>query len=116
MADARRPSLFDAITAAATRPGGREDAQDTLDELTRLRDTLERGAKKQNRRRGSLEPRLNYEAGLRDRVTDAHVKTMASMIYSLSFAPLTVHTQIWCAWWWWPEEIAKLLEDVRFYG
>ena len=41
---------------------------------------------------------------------------MASMQYSLSFAPKTVHTQIWCAWWWWPEEIAKLLEDIRFYG
>ena len=56
------------------------------------------------------------EKGLRDRVTDAHVKTMTAMVFALSFAPKTVHTQIWCAWWWWPEEIAQLLEDVRFYG
>ena len=115
MASARRLSLFEALAAAAraaaTRPGGREDAQATLDELRRLRDSVAPNAP---RRKKSCEPHL--ENGLRDRVTDAHVKTMASMQYSLSFAPKTVHTQIWCAWWWWPEEIAELLEDIRFYG
>ena len=114
MASARRLSLFEALAAAAraaaTRPGGREDAQATLDELRRRRDSV---APRQ-RERPVREPRL--EKGLRDRVTDAHVKTMTAMVFALSFAPLTVHTQIWCAWWWWPEEIAELLEDIRFYG
>ena len=68
----------------------------------------------ERRRQTACEPRL--EKGLRDRVTDEHMRTMASMQFTLSFAPKTVHTQIWCAWWWWPEEIAKLMEDIRFYG
>ena len=113
METAPRLSLFDAITAAATRPGGREDAQATLDELRRRRDSVAPNAQK--RRRGSFEPSLRSD-GLRERVTDAHVKTMTAMVFALSFAPKTVHTQIWCAWWWWPKEIAKLLEDIRFYG
>ena len=113
METAPRLSLFDAITAAATRPGGREDAQATRDELRRLRDSMAPNAPKR-KDRFNCEPRL--EKGLRDRVTDAHVKTMTAMVFALSFAPKTLHTQIWCAWWWWPEEIAQLLEDVRFYG
>ena len=107
MATARRPSLFDAVTAAATRAGGFEDAQAMRDELRR---------KSGRDRYGRRVPEPRIREGLRDRVTDEHLRTMASMIYSISFAPKTVHTQIWCAWWWWPEEIAKLLEDVRFYG
>ena len=113
MATGRRQSLFEALAATATRPGGREDAQATRDELRRLRDSMAPNAPKR-KDRFNCEPRL--EKGLRDRVTDAHVKTMTAMVFALSFAPLTVHTQIWCAWWWWPEEIAKLLEDIRFYG
>jgi hypothetical protein len=112
MADARRPSLFDAITAAATRPGGFEDAKAMRDELRREAAKVAPNVRRINI---SVRPR-RLEKGRRDRVTDEHLRTMASMIYSLSFAPKTVHTQIWCAWWWWPEEISKLLEDVRFYG
>ena len=111
MATDPRPSFFDAITAAATRPGGFEDAKAMRDELRRKSDKAAPNAPK---RRGFCTPGLGYNQ--QDRVTDEHLRTMASMMYSLSFAPKTVHTQIWCAWWWWPEEIAKLLEDVRFYG
>ena len=106
MATGRRQSLFEALAATATRPGGREDAQATRDELRSMAPT--------NHPLRLMPTRLGE--GRRDRVTDEHLRTMASMVYSLSFAPKTVHTQIWCAWWWWPEEIAKLLEDVRFYG
>ena len=113
METAPRLSLFDAITAAATRPGGREDAQAMRDELRRRAESAAPNIK-QRTDRPTFEPRLRE--GLRERVTDEHLRTMASMIYSLSFAPKTVHTQIWCAWWWWPEEIAKLLENIRFYG
>ena len=110
MATGRRQSLFEALAATATRPGGREDAQAMRDELRRRADSM---AGTERTQRGTCEPSL---MGKRDRVTDEHLQTMASMVYSLSFAPLTVHTQIWCAWWWWPKEIAKLLEDIRFYG
>ncbi len=117
MASARRPSLFDALAAAAraaaTRPGGREDAQAMRDELRRRADSAAPNIMPR-KDRTTFEPRLRE--GLRERVTDEHLRTMASMVYSLSFAPKTVHTQIWCAWWWWPEEISKLLEDIRFYG
>jgi len=118
MASARRLSLFEALAAAAraaaTRPGGREDAEAVRDELKRARDSGEAPKITPRFQSGACEPRL--KDGLRDRVTDAHVKTMTAMVFALSFAPLTVHTQIWCAWWWWPKEIAELLEDVRFYG
>ena len=114
METAPRLSLFDAITAAATRPGGREDAQATRDELRRMRDSVAPNITIRTRR--ACEPSLTSGNSRWDRVTDEHLRTMASMQYSLSFAPKTVHTQIWCAWWWWPEEIAQLLEDVRFYG
>jgi len=111
MATTPRPSFLDAVAAAA-RAGRLEDAQAMREELRHARDSVAPNAPK--RRQAACEPRL--EKGLRDRVTDAHVKTMASMQFTLSFAPKTVHTQIWCAWWWWPEEIAKLMEDIRFYG
>ena len=112
MATARRLSLFEALTAAATRAGGLEDAEETREKLGRLRDRVAPNAPR--RRKKVREPQL--KEGLRERVTDEHMRTMASMQFALSFAPLTVHTQIWCAWWWWPEEIAQLLEDIRFYG
>ena len=84
------------------------------DEIRRLRDSVAPNITIRTRR--ALEPSLTSGNSRWDRVTDEHLRTMASMQYSLSFAPKTVHTQIWCAWWWWPEEIAKLLEDIRFYG
>ena len=114
MATGRRQSLFEALAATATRPGGREDAQAMRDEIRRLRDSVAPNITIRTRR--ALEPSLTSGNSRWDRVTDEHLRTMASMQYSLSFAPKTVHTQIWCAWWWWPEEIAKLLEDIRFYG
>ena len=49
METAPRLSLFDAITAAATRPGGREDAQATLDELRRMRENVAPKKKKKRR-------------------------------------------------------------------
>ena len=101
-----------AIERLATEDG-LERAEETREKLGRLRDSVAPNAQK--RRRGSFEPSLRSD-GLRERVTDAHVKTMTAMVFALSFAPKTVHTQIWCAWWWWPKEIAKLLEDIRFYG
>lgn len=112
-ATARRLSLFEALAAMATRPGGLEDAQAMRDELRRKADSVA-PSRKYLGTAGACDP--NLYLGRRDRVTDEHLRTMTSMVYALSFAPLTVHTQIWCAWWWWPEEIAKLLEDIRFYG
>ncbi len=112
MASARRQSLFDALAAAAMRAGGFEDAQAMRDELRRRVASMQPNITPRND--STSVPRL--ERGQRNQVTDEHVRTMASMQYSLSFAPKTVHTQIWCAWWWWPEEIAKLMEDIRFYG
>ncbi len=114
MADQPRPSFFEALGSLATAEGGEEDAQAVRDELRRARKSGEAPKIKRRTQSGACAPSLRE--GLRDRVTDAHVKTMTAMVFALSFAPLTVHTQIWCAWWWWPEEIAELLEDVRFYG
>ena len=95
MASARRQSLFDALAAAAMRAGGFEDAQAMRDELRRRVASMQPNITPRND--STSVPRL--ERGQRNQVTDEHVRTMASMQYSLSFAPKTVHTQIWCAWW-----------------